>query len=456
MNMNSLRVALADKSVRIGLIMVVVAVLASGALFTKDRIGTLMMGGSTVDVHFDGGYKLRAHVSQVKVAYVVVGKVTGVDQTDDGAVVHLKVQDDVLDTLGSEPTATIRATTLLGGNYFVDLEPGGAPGEFDADSIPASRTDVPVELDKVARSLQPEARRGVQATVEQLDRTLDAEGRTAMRRLLEAAPAALAPAPGVLSAAQGERSERDLAALVSGLESTGRTLSERDGELAAILDDLATTSSVLGRRAPEVSAAIGDLPDALRSTETGLADLSGTLSALEDVSAETRPLVRRLDNTLRTAKPLIREARPLVRDGRRLMRDARPLVRQLTPTTVDAEQVLDDVEGKVLDRLNDKVAPMLHTRFHGKAPYANTVSEKPLYEEVAYMAAVAARAAAMTDRNGNALSIQAGVGLETLGSFGGIPVSLSQLHQVLMESVDPEALGLPTLNRLLGQTGGGR
>lgn len=455
MNQNALRSALADKSVRIGLMMLIVALVASVALFSKDRIDSLMMSGSTVDVHFDRAYKLRDHVSQVKVAYVVVGKVTGVEETEEGAVAHLKVDDDVLENLGSDPTATIRPTTLLGGSYFVDLQPGGAPGEFEAGSIPANRTKVPVELDKVARALQPEARKGLQGTVKNLDQALDAEGRSALRRLLKAAPAALGPAPGVLSAARGERGDRDLGALVSGLESTGRVLTERDGQLSTILDDLATVSSTLERRGPELSDAVGKLPAALRSTETGLADLSGTLATLEDVAAEARPLVRQLDETLRTAKPLVREARPLVADARLLMRNARPLVRQLTPTAISAEAVLDDLEGKVLNRLNNEVAPALHRRFKGKAPYANTVSEKPLYEEVAYMAAVAARAAAMTDENGNALSIQAGAGLESLGSFAGVPISLTQLHQVIVDGADPGTAGFPFLKKLLA-TGGGQ
>ena len=435
--------------------MLVVALVAGAALFSKDRIATTMMGGSTVEVQFDRGYKLRSHLSKVKVGYVVVGKVTGVEQNDEGALVRLKVQDDVLDRLGSEPTATIRPTTLLGGGYFVDLQPGGTPGEFAARSIPASRTEVPVELDKVARALQPEARKGVQGTLKHVDEALDAEGQKALDRLLATAPAALEPAPGVLSAAQGENPERDVPGLVSGLESASRVLTERDGELASILEDLETTSAVLDRRGSEISTSVAELPGALRSTEQGLSDLSGSLTILKDVSAETRPLAGQLGKTLKTAEPLLREARPLVTDARSLLGDARPLLRQLTPTAVSAGRVLDDVEGKVLNQLNDKVAPALHAKFHGKAPYQFTESEKPLYQEVAYMAAVAARAAGMTDRNGNALTIQFGAGLESVGSFLGVPAPLSKLHQIVMEGLDPNTVGLPTLDGLL-QSGGQR
>jgi len=189
-------------SARIGVVILAVTLLVSVGLFNKDRISSLLMGGETIEVHFDRAYKLRADVSEVKVAFVVVGKVTGVEADGDDAVVRLKVQDDVLDSLGSEPTATIRPTTLLGGSYFVDLQPGGDPGEFTAGSIPVERTTVPVELDKVARAVQPEARKGVQGTVRRLDAALDEEGERALRDLVATAPDTLDPAADVLDAAQ--------------------------------------------------------------------------------------------------------------------------------------------------------------------------------------------------------------------------------------------------------------
>ena len=60
----------------------------------------------------------------------------------------MEVDKDIPAKLGTAPTATIRPTTLLGGNYFVDLKPGGDPGEFH-DVIPVAHTTLPVELDKL-------------------------------------------------------------------------------------------------------------------------------------------------------------------------------------------------------------------------------------------------------------------------------------------------------------------
>ncbi len=418
-------------SARIGVVILAMTLLVSVGLFSKDRISSLLMGGETIEVHFDRAYKLRADVSEVKVAFVVVGKVTGVERDDDGAVVRLKVEADVLDSLGSEPTATIRPTTLLGGSYFVDLQPGGDPGEFSAGSIPVERTSVPVELDKVARAVQPEARKGVQGTVRRLDAALDEQGERALRDLVDTAPGTLDPAADVLDAAQGLHPEQDLADLTSGMESLGRVLAREDGQLDGIIADLATTTATLDRRSPEVAAAIDRMPGALAATRTGLADLDGSLSTLREVSADTRPLVRQLGTTLGVAGPVVRDARPLVADLRGLLRDARPVVDALVPTTRGADEVLTDLEGDVLTRVDDKVMPWLHRPYDGKGPYARTSSEKPTYEELAYMFATLDRASGMVDRNGHAVAFQPGIGS---GSIGGIPISVEQMFKVLTES----------------------
>lgn len=457
---SALRAIAPNRSARLGVVLIVVTVLAAFALFSKDRINSMLMSGSTIQVHFDRAYKLRPDVSRVKVAYVVVGKVTAVERDGDGAVVTLKVEEDVLDSLGSEPSATIRPTTLLGGSYFVDLHPGGDPGPFEASSIPSSRTAVPVELDKVARALQPDALEGIQDATGQLENSLAGDGRRALRRLLATAPDSLGSASEVLRAAQGRRPHHDLRALVSGLENAARVL-PADDRLDTIVADLATVSSVLGRRSPELSAAIAALPETLPATETGLRDLAGTLVTLREVSAETRPLVRQLRTTLETAQPVIRESRPLVADLRGLIQGARPLLDDLVPTTISADHVVTDIEGPVIDRVNEDVLPWLHSDYHGRGPYSMTETDKPLYKELASMFANLDRATGMVDNNGHAISFQPGVGSS---SIGGTPISIEQMFRILtaafylpepVETVPPlgspsTGVGDPSLADLLG------
>ena len=76
----------------IGVVLIVVVLLAFGLLFSKNKIQTWLMSGSTIQANFAQDYKLRPDISVVKVAYVPVGRVTGVTRNADGtASVSMKV-----------------------------------------------------------------------------------------------------------------------------------------------------------------------------------------------------------------------------------------------------------------------------------------------------------------------------------------------------------------------------
>jgi phospholipid/cholesterol/gamma-HCH transport system substrate-binding protein len=393
-------------------------------LFNKERIGTYLRGGETITVHFAGDYKLREFISEVKVAFVPVGKVSGVERADDGtATVTMRVDDEAVDTLGSEPSATVRATTLLGGIYFVDLQPGGDPGRFGGEEIPQERSKGPVELDQVVQALQPDALQGLRSTIGNLDGALDDRGSDALRRLAASAPAALGPAAGVLDAAQGAH-PGDLTAVVDGLENTSRVLTENDGRLESIVDDLASTGTVLGDRGADVGAALDALPDTLVTARTGLARLDGTLTTLRDTASDIRPVATRLDGALQTLDPVLQKAVPFVHDTRALLGDARPLVQDLVPAANTATDVLTDLRGPVLDRLDGPLVDWLHTPYHGTGPYDSSQSERPLYWDLVYTFVNLGRSAGYEDENGGTVGFQPGLGS---GSLSGLPISTDQM-----------------------------
>ena len=422
-------------SARIGVIMLAAALVATVFLFKKDTIDTALMGGRTISATFSEDYKLLPNRSVVKVGFVEVGKVSSVSRNSDGtAKVTLKVDESVLDTLGSSPSATIRTTTLLGGSHFVDLARGGSPGQFRASSIPRSRTHLPVEVDKVAAALQPDAISGAQKGLDRLDASLTASDRSALRRLLANAPDTLAPGGRVLDAAQGEKPD-DLTHVVSGLESTGRVLTSNDGQLDSILADLGTTSRVLGDRSASVSAALEPMPGALTSARTGLTDLRTTLSTVRSVSDSLRPTANELTTTLDELEPTLRTARPVVRDARVLVKDARPTVKGLVPAVNDANQIVGDVRGPVLTRLNGPVKNFLYQPYKGEGVYSMTSSKKPTYEEIVYTFVNLDRAAGLADRNGHAVSFHPGPGP---GTVGGLPLSLEQLYSGMASWLYPE------------------
>ncbi|OLM08899.1 MULTISPECIES: MlaD family protein [unclassified Pseudonocardia] len=419
----------------IGIVFIVVVLLLFLGLFNKDRIGTWLRSGESITVHFAEDYKLRAFISEVKTAYVPAGKVSAVERADDGgALVTLKVDEAAVDTLGSAPTATIRSTTLLGGIYFVDLQPGGDPGRFTGDEIPQERTEVPVELDKVAQALQPDALEGLSSTVGNLDGALEGPGTDALRRLTASAPAALGPAAGVLDAARGESPE-DLTRVVDGLENTSRVLTRNESQLGTIVDDLATTTSVLGRRAQDVGVTLDGLPQTLTTARAGLERLDGTLNTLRDTASDIRPVATQLDSTLGRLDPVIEKAVPFVADTRALLGDARPLVEQLVPASSGATDTLDNLRGPVLDRLNGPVNDLLSNPYTGSGPYGQTKSDRPLYWDAVYTFVNLGRASSYEDQNGGTIAFQPGVGT---GSVGGLPVSPDQITKQLVGGTYPD------------------
>ncbi|MBW0089264.1 MCE family protein [Pseudonocardia sp. KRD-184] len=417
--------------VGIGILVTIVLLLLGVALFSKAQILTWLSPGDTIRANFSQDYRMRAYQTPVKIAGVPVGIVTGVERADDGsALIEIKLDPGEKDKLGSTPSAQIRATTLLGGSYYLELEPGGDRSELQGD-IPVDRTSVPVELDRVAAALQPDALLGLQRSTGYLDDTLSRGGSEALQDLARTAPGTLGPAGGVLQAARGTRPEVDLTELVQGLESASRALSENNGQLDEVVTGLDVLSGVLDRRGGDIAASLRNSPETLRIANTGLRDLDGTLAELRDTAGPALPVVEELDELLDTAEPVLEEARPVIADLRGLLVDARPLVEDLVPATQDLTTVLDNLEGPVLDRVNGPVLDTINSGFDGTGPYEGGGGDNPFYTELAYMVTNLDSASALTDENGAVIGFNPGV---NGGSIAGLPgVSVEQLFANLAQ-----------------------
>lgn len=414
---------------QLGLAFVVVSLVIGTLLFQKNKIGSMLTPGEYMTVQLENTANLREFISEAKVAGVPVGKVTAIERIrGDLSEVTVKVGSDIPGKLGSLPSAELRPTTLLGGNYYVDLVPGGVPGALADGTIPVERTSDETELDQVVGALQPDARDGIQSSVRDLDATLENGGSGALQDLARNAPGTLLPAAEVLSGLQGTNPQTDLTALVSGLESTSRVLSEQQGQLDGIVTDLRVTSNVLDRRSGDLAATLHDLPATLRSTDVGLERLDVTLGKLRDTAGPARPIAAELDTLLERLDPVLVEARPVVNNLREVVTEARPLVSDLVPASQQLTSVLDDVRGPVLERVNGPILDTVNSPYQGSGPYAATRGDRPFYQELSYMVSNMDRVAEQTDQNGAMVAFLAGVGP---GSVAGLPISLEQLFNQL-------------------------
>ena len=414
----------------LGRVFVTVAAVAAVLLFQKADILAALRSGETVEISFSEAHRLRPSVSEVKVAGVAVGIVRSVERQDDGSTtVKVKLDDEALAAIGTAPSAQIRPTTMLGGNYYVEIVPGGRRGDF-AGTIPATRTSLPVEFDGVTRVFPAEARKGVRTGVQGLDGALDKRGSKALRDLVGSAPDTLDPLAEVLRGLQGTRPQRDLARLVAGVESTSRILSSEQSKLGPLLLDLEATSRVLEARRGDLTRTTATMPGTLDETDLMLGRLDSVLTTLEDTAGPARPAVRELDRMLKVADPVLTKARPVVRELRGVLRDARPTVEDLVPISRDLESSIGNVRGPVLDRANGPILGQLMSSWHGSGRYAGGGADRELYKELGYMFSNLA-AANMMDRNGSMISFFPGMGP---GSLAGLPFSLEQIFAAMINS----------------------
>ena len=418
--------------VRIGAVAIVLVMLLGVGLFQKQKIATYLTPGTElVSAEFSGDYRLRPFVTKVKVSGVAVGVVTSVEPTrDDRAMVEMKLDSGTSQKLGATPSAAIRPATLLGGNYYVDLEPGGDPARFEG-TIPLARTSVPIELDRVLETFQPNIRKSMRGTIENSRKTLDEPTRDELKELLRDAPSTLKGSAPVLQSLRGERPSKDLSALVGGLDATARALTKNQGALDGALVGLDDTAATVGRNGPALRDAVADLPATLRTTREGLTALDSSLESIREVSESSRPVVQELDGALEALEPALRSARPLMNVLVPTLNDLRPVVQALLPTSRRATDVLEDVDGRPLDRLNGSITDMVLSPWKGKAGtlYEGNGNGTPFYQELAYMAAGGSASGNMTDRNGPTLHFQPGAGP---GTVTGLPLTFVDLFSMLL------------------------
>lgn len=338
------------RPVLVGIVFVVVVLVGFVAAFNKHRILTDLTSGQTVRAEFPRQYLLKPYLTTVKIAGVGVGTVTSVVHEGGGAMVTMKVYGNNIDKLGTAPTAAIRLTTLLGGDPYVQLTPGGSPGH-PRGTIPVSRSTVPVYFDNLLDSITPPAQQGIHTFVNQTDLSLSQGGTHSAAAVFAHAPAALAPTGVVLGALEGEQ-PGDLTRLIADVAQTDTVLTRQTGQIESVVDGLGTLSSTLGTESPALAATIAHLPVDEAGTRAGLAALDSTLSELDATSTVSRPTVQQLTQLLVRAQPTLVDAAPVLAQLNPFLADSTPLLEQLDPTVQSATSVLNDVRGPVLAHLN--------------------------------------------------------------------------------------------------------
>lgn len=443
--MNTLRANWSTKRT-IGALVVVLAIVALYAVYQKERIATALSFGDTVTARFAQMYKLNPYRNDVKLAGVVVGTVTSEEYDDEAqtSIVTMEIIDGVAEKLGTQPSANLRPTLVLGGKYYIDLEPGGAPGTYDGAEIPVQRTTIPVELDRVLSSLNAEARDGIRASIGQFDATLREGGREALRELVAQAPATLRPAGSVLGALRGTRPDQDLTAVVTGFESAADAFTRTDGQVGRIVESLRDTSAAFAASSPALAEASSIGADTMRATRAGLEDLQPTLRTLTRTAPAFRESARELDDLFDDLEPALDRTRSVVDQLRPLINDLRPATDDFVPTVSRATEAFDDLRGPVLDRINGPIEDLVFASFSGTTPFEHGGANGNLfYEEVGFLFSHLVSTFSVWDRNGAAARLTAGLPAgNTLGGSA-FPPSSEMAAETLGAQQPPGPQGAP-------------
>jgi phospholipid/cholesterol/gamma-HCH transport system substrate-binding protein len=225
----------------------------------------------------------------VKVAGVVVGKVTSVKVEAGRAVVSMKIENDHDDLPRASTTAAIRWRNLIGQRY-VYLYPGEKGGEALQDGDEITRTTSVVDLGELFERLGPIVTAidpaQVNNLLETLTEALDGREDKVGKALDDLA---------VLAKGLASRDEA-IGRLVENLDTVTATLARRDAQIDTMLHNLITLTQSFGDNTDTLDAALTelgrfgtDLSDVLDSNETEVDRLLANLALVTDTVTTKLP-----------------------------------------------------------------------------------------------------------------------------------------------------------------------
>jgi phospholipid/cholesterol/gamma-HCH transport system substrate-binding protein len=334
---------------QVGLIAVVLIVIGTFLAFTKD-------------IPFTKPFELKARFENsppiqkgqaVRIAGVDVGKVSAVEPVggDSPAVtVTMKLDDEAL-PIHRDARIKVRPRIFFEGNLFFDIQPGtpGAGEVDDGDTIPASQTSAPVQIDQVLGTLKSDTRDDLRKLLigyggalgaepgpgEDEDQDPDTQGETAGQALndsLEYSADALRGGAIVNEAIRGSQA-RDLAKLVAGQQRIFAALSSREAQLKDLVSNFNITMSALADEESNLRETVRLLPRVLEVAGPTLDRLNEAFPSTRAWALEMIPGVRETPATIEAGFPWIRQTRALLRPS-----ELQGLVDELQPAVADFAQ----------------------------------------------------------------------------------------------------------------------
>lgn len=260
----------------IGALGVVVILVLTFTSFNLDSL-PIVGAGPKYTAHFSEAAGLDDG-SEVRVAGVKVGVVSGVELEGDKVVVGFRAKDV---WLGNDTRASIQLKTVLGQKYLA-LTPAGTSELDRSEPIPLERTVAPYDVVTAFSSAAE---------------TLDEINDDSLAESLETLTGAMQASP------------EEFRGAIDGVSRLSQTISSRDAELRELLEATKTSSKILADRNDDFRRLIvgtgqllGELNNRAESLKLVLASARGLSSELRKLVAENEaefgPTLDSLDSTL--------------------------------------------------------------------------------------------------------------------------------------------------------------
>jgi virulence factor Mce-like protein len=395
-----------------------IVLLIFGALmywaYTGGTIPFLPQGGYTVKAEFSSGVNLLSGRTKVRVNGVDVGLVSSVQRNAAGnaVIVSMNITNGNVHVMNNA-TAQVYWRTLLGFQFYIQINPGTGHTPLGNAIIPLSRTGVQVEADQVLQSLTPASRFGIQQVFGQFA-TAFAPGNQAPGVIDNSGPALSNVAPA-LNALQGTRpgdltNTIDQASrLVTGLKNSDATF----GDLVAKAD---TSFAATNAAQSSIAATLQQGPQTLTDTQVTMTKVNGLLSRLNPVADNLQPGARALAPASVALDPALRELIPLLNTARPTLVALRPALVNLSKASTIGTPLLSSLTG-TFGTLNTGVIPTLNA--------VNGITNLKMYETIGPTASAVEDSASQYDINGYIQRFEAVNG--GANTIAAIPCGISNL-----------------------------
>ncbi len=270
----------------------------------------------------------QVHIgSPVRIAGVDVGTVSSVNRLPGStvSVITMNIASDGL-PIHSDATINVRPRLFLEGSWYVDLQPG-TPYAHDlrsGDTLPATNTSGPVQLDRVLSALHANARQNLQTLLQGLgsafnqaptaaqDATQDPtqRGLTAGQSLnqsLNYAADAFKASTIVNEGLLGQQ-PHDLSGVVIGTDHVFSALASAQAHLAHLVGSFNTTMAALASRQQDLSQTVAELPRTLRATDNALGPLQASFAPTRAFARALLPGVEQLAPTITAGLPWLAQS----------------------------------------------------------------------------------------------------------------------------------------------------